>query len=59
MTTLPTTITTPRLVLRWWEDSDAPALVDVVAASLDHLRPMDAVGGVRADVSGSARRAVP
>lgn len=39
MPTLPTTIITPPLVLRWWEDADAPALVDVVAANLEHLRP--------------------
>lgn len=39
MATLPTRITTPRLVLRWWEDSDAPALVGVVSANIEHLRP--------------------
>lgn len=39
MATLPATITTPRLVLRWWEDADAAALVEVVSANLEHLRP--------------------
>jgi ribosomal-protein-serine acetyltransferase len=39
MPPLPMTITTPRLVLRRWEDADAPALVDVVAENIEHLRP--------------------
>lgn len=39
MAELPTSVSTERLTLRWWEESDAPALVDAVTASLDHLRP--------------------
>ena len=31
-------IVTPRLVLRCWEPADAPALVEAIAESLEHLR---------------------
>jgi RimJ/RimL family protein N-acetyltransferase len=35
----PYRVVTPRLVLRCWEPSDAPALKEAVDSSLDHLRP--------------------
>lgn len=32
-------IVTPRLVLRCWDPADTPALQELIAANLDHLRP--------------------
>lgn len=39
MTVMPETITTERLTLRWWEQSDAAVLTQAVEQSLDHLMP--------------------
>jgi ribosomal-protein-serine acetyltransferase len=36
---LPTSISTPRLVLRQWSDDDVDHLAGAIRASLDHLRP--------------------
>lgn len=39
MASLPRSITTDRLVLRQWEESDAPSLARAITESLDHLLP--------------------
>lgn len=46
MSRFPERIDSRRLVMRLWEDADAPALHEAIRQSLDHLRPwMDWIAG--------------